>query len=60
MRDSFRWGAPFVVLALAVALLNAVLLGVLIRVADLVGAVVWQIGGGGATPGRARRSRSSR
>ena len=42
---SFRWGAPFVVLALAVALLNAVLLGVLIRVAGLAGTVVWQIGG---------------
>lgn len=45
-RGSFRWGAPFVVLAVAVALLNTVLLGVLIRVADLAGDVVWTIGGG--------------
>jgi hypothetical protein len=43
---SFRWGAPFVVLALAVALLNVVLLGLLVGVAELAGSVRWVIGGG--------------
>ncbi|SDK30598.1 hypothetical protein [Nonomuraea jiangxiensis] len=35
----FRWGAPFVVLALAVATLNTFMIGVLIKVADLLGEV---------------------
>lgn len=43
---SFRWGAPFVLLALAVALLNAVLLGLLVGLAELAGPVRWQIGPG--------------
>lgn len=43
---AFRWGAPFVVLAIAVALLNVVLLGLLVGVADLAGSVRWVIGGG--------------
>jgi hypothetical protein len=47
-RGSFRWGAPFVLLALAVALLNAVLLGLLVGVAELAGPVRWQIGPGPA------------
>ncbi len=45
---SFRWGAPFVLLALATALLNAVLLGLLVGVAQLAGPVRWQIGPGPA------------
>ncbi|HST66959.1 MAG TPA: hypothetical protein VLM05_17390, partial [Mycobacteriales bacterium] len=45
---TFRWGAPFVLLDLAVALLNAVLLGLLVGVAELTGAVRWQIGPGPA------------
>ncbi|HEY6747188.1 MAG TPA: hypothetical protein VI357_15900 [Mycobacteriales bacterium] len=45
---SFRWGAPFVLLAVAVALLNAVLLGLLVGVAELAGSVQWQIGPGPA------------
>lgn len=45
---SFRWGAPFVLLALAAALLNAVLLGLLVGVAELTGPVRWQIGPGPA------------
>ena len=45
---SFRWGAPFVLLALAVAVLNAVLLGLLTGVAQLAGSVAWQIGPGPA------------
>lgn len=43
---SFPWGAPFVVLAFAVALLNVVLLGLLVGVAQLAGPVVWTIGPG--------------
>ncbi|GLW05647.1 hypothetical protein Misp01_07770 [Microtetraspora sp. NBRC 13810] len=35
--EGFRWAAPFVVLALGVALLNTVGLGLLIRLADTVG-----------------------
>ena len=45
---SFRWGAPFVVLALAIALLNVVLLGLLVGVAELAGSVRWAIGPGPA------------
>lgn len=37
--ERFRWGAPFVVLVHAVAGLNAVLLGALIRLADVFGDV---------------------
>jgi hypothetical protein len=44
----FRWCAPFVVLAVGLALLNTVMLGVLIRVADLVG----NIGYGLSAPAR--------
>lgn len=47
-RGSFRWGAPFVVLALAVAVLNAVLLGLLVLVARLAGSVAWTAGPGPA------------
>ena len=47
VRGSFGW-APFVVLAFAVALLNAVLLGLLLVVAQLVGPVAWTIGPGPA------------
>jgi hypothetical protein len=38
-RGTFWFGAPFVVMGLAVALLNAALLGVLVRIADLFGDV---------------------
>src|SRR5690606_7603086 len=44
----FRWCAPFVVLAVGLALLNTVMLGVLIRVADIVG----NIGYGLTAPAR--------
>jgi hypothetical protein len=44
-RGTFWIGAPFVVLGLAIVLLNAVLLGVLIRVADLFGSVWFAYGG---------------
>jgi hypothetical protein len=42
-RGTFWIGAPFVVLGLAVALLNSVLLGMLVRIADLFGDVHWSI-----------------
>ncbi|MFC5828374.1 hypothetical protein [Nonomuraea insulae] len=38
-RKAFRWGAPFMVLVLAAALANAVLIGLLIRVAAAMGEV---------------------
>ncbi|GII58269.1 hypothetical protein Pth03_66580 [Planotetraspora thailandica] len=37
--DGFRWAAPFVVMALAVGVLNIFMLGLLIRVADIVGEI---------------------
>ncbi|GAA1302686.1 hypothetical protein Psi02_47970 [Planotetraspora silvatica] len=37
--DRFRWAAPFVVMALAAGVLNVFMLGLLIRVADTVGAI---------------------
>ena len=45
---SFPWGAPFVVLAFAIAVLNTVLLGLLVGVAGLAGTVAWTIGPGPA------------
>jgi uncharacterized membrane protein YhaH (DUF805 family) len=40
---TFRWGAPFVVLGLAVALLNAVTLGALILITDVLGTPEWTL-----------------
>ena len=48
VRGSFRWAAPFVVLALAVAVLNVVLLGLLVTLARLAGSVSWTTGPGPA------------
>lgn len=45
-KGTFRWGAPFVAAALAVALLNAIMMGFLIWAARLLGATVWEVESG--------------